>query len=1569
MKCTYTFGNKELTESQLIKAFLEELTAHPEKYNEIATTIFSVDPQRDLKEKLSIIATQSKDKSFSSKYIGVSRWLDHKWQLDGPESAPRPLAPIYNEENRINEYVNAQKNSNVDPDKAKEDILNQIADEKIGAGLGSLIHKFIELGFNEGLDSQEYKDYLNGQAITDLTKIEPSKIRSIYDLVTSKGSSHNLTPQGVIEILEKTARNIITEIKDTYGEDALYYPEFEMISTSAKVPGNEEGIVGKADLIVVTKQGELIIYDFKTSSKRFEDWFAAKSYHTDYQLGVYRQILKSHGIDTSKAKLIVKPIQFDRTNIGSLLSTKGGLIVESDKNRTAATYNGVAHLHNQGLFTKNIEFLIPVETQFNSEKEISEIQKVVEDDIFSILPAYGIHKNIDKEQLLDRVKIDKSKDSKIRYKFFDELEQDGSWIYRDNKEDFTKEGGYLDRYLKKREAFYNDRVHNLIDIIKTAQNKNLHPDQVDFLGKKSFNPKIPIAIQNVLGRYCDPSFKILEIPALLDNNILAFERQGSGILEFVMISANRLDKLTDVNGQGTVLGKFLTDEEAIRLTEMNALDSKYGNLELIKLISILNTLQTQDPNFLQGKLIGPMQILNPEEGFPWCQNLQDAFKNFSFLCLKTEGAVKNNISKIPMVDQWEFFAREVLTITQNAQIDDNLKSILSCISMSNIQLEERILALSKLIQSLRNYDPTLKSTDQTSNRHYDMNKPSHYVYVMASDLYNQLHNINITPEGSISKYGLHISELIRIFSIPFIKDHVSTNNYGEKSTGLFNGLSMSSPQTVQQEMLKRLNQYYQAAYTNVRANYMEQRMRIQNITKEWAAKKHGQTYRVLYNDYTKEWEQFLVHEDNKVGSDLMLKNPYDNAVYMNSVDRQFLKEILWEINKFQLKIKGEAVKWTYKNHAKEIDAMQEVIDAINSGRYFQLPLRRASHFQRLKKLGSGIKITEQFSTWWESLRDEYDPRFLHNSQAEQLKNDLNKDSLKMYNQYQLSPTERAHYLESKNNPYQFEFDLDLLASDVAFQAIRKSYFEHVLVLTETISTVMHFQAQKGSRKWEKELSYIEDQKKISITNESLIDDEWQDTVKVAGALKQVNSLVVLAFRPLQFIKELTFGQFTNYSRAWALKGLSGEISIKNVFLANKVVWGQSMKKYGNAFVGEGDIADFTMCSALNKDYGFANEDLNRLVDNSTLQAMGITHNFSKWMYIANSAPDYFNRLTLFIAKMMQDGCWDAHSLNKDGNLVYDFIKDKRFSKLRQFGLNSNSTDKEYLEQKGLYYAMIEDFERDGFKNLKQWDSSTESYKLVPLPRAYTTKQRNSIKEVSDLAYGFYDHETKSQIDHKVFGLIWKQFMTFWTAKTTLWFRGKPKNQGDNTSQGKYAPATRDGKILYRRYVIDPNTNKLLTVQLITEDEMTADEKGKLEIQWQWQGDYVEGIIYSIMHTFYDIFHADWKDLRNNKTQIANLKLALHDILLGLILYKLLMFIFSDGSNKMKDVKPLNRTILRAMQDMSPTQIASLQWEPGFVNTLENFKMDIPKLFSSDVEIQDLFAKRIGSVKDLQFSEQ
>ena len=95
-------------------------------------------------------------------------------------------------------------------------------------------------------------------------------------------------------------------------------------------------------------------------------------------------------------------------------------------------------------------------------------------------------------------------------------------------------------------------------------------------------------------------------------------------------------------------------------------------------------------------------------------------------------------------------------------------------------------------------------------------------------------------------------------------------------------------------------------------------------------------------------------------------------------------------------------------------------------------------------------------------------------------------------------------------------------------------------------------------------------------------------------MKRINSLLLLGVRPLQFIKEITYGQFTNYSRAWALKGTGHEVSAKSVFLANKYVWGKQIAGWMKSITDDADLASFTLIQMLNKTYGLANEDLNRI---------------------------------------------------------------------------------------------------------------------------------------------------------------------------------------------------------------------------------------------------------------------------------------------------------------------------------------------------------------------------------------
>lgn len=192
----------------------------------------------------------------------------------------------------------------------------------------------------------------------------------------------------------------------------------------------------------------------------------------------------------------------------------------------------------------------------------------------------------------------------------------------------------------------------------------------------------------------------------------------------------------------------------------------------------------------------------------------------------------------------------------------------------------------------------------------------------------------------------------------------------------------------------------------------------------------------------------------------------------------------------------------------------------------------------------------------------------------------------------------------------------------------------------------------------------------------------------------------------------------------------------------------------------------------------------------------------------NTAPDYANRLSLFIAKMLKDGSYNAHSVDSNGNLKYDPAKDERFSEYMKYRSKYEfkySTDKnlKYDGQRALYLAIMKEFNVErlitGEPALKEQDL---------LPHAYTNRDRDSIKEFSDTAYGYYDHERFPLIKNTEFGILFMQFLTYWPAKIKYYF-GKP---GGATKRGQFA----------QKYNLDENNNKVLQWLKIEYDEETGE---------------------------------------------------------------------------------------------------------------------------------------------------
>lgn len=214
--------------------------------------------------------------------------------------------------------------------------------------------------------------------------------------------------------------------------------------------------------------------------------------------------------------------------------------------------------------------------------------------------------------------------------------------------------------------------------------------------------------------------------------------------------------------------------------------------------------------------------------------------------------------------------------------------------------------------------------------------------------------------------------------------------------------------------------------------------------------------------------------------------------------------------------------------------------------------------------------------------------------------------------------------------------------------------------------------------------------------------------------------------------------------------------------------------------------------------------------------------------------------------------------------------------------------------------MMDEFIQNGTKNkdgklLKYGDD---------LPFAYTTSQRNSIKELADTMYGCYDHELKTQAEHTIFGLLFFQYKTYWSGVMRRYFA----LPGTKTARGKYIQAKDEqGNLLYRKPIYD-ETGKIIVSWEIT----TENPDNNFDAFYIWEGDFMEGMMVSILKTIKDCgylvlnkFGITNQPVSFERERLANAALGIHDLLIALFLYRLIIAIFFGKSVSELDVDSMS----------------------------------------------------------------
>lgn len=441
--------------------------------------------------------------------------------------------------------------------RANSEVDQMVENWKILAKLGTGIHAILEEYFND-------PTVINA----DLIKVVRSRpeIKEI-----------NINDNQIIQAID-FVKAIHNQLEKNY-PGAIYMPEVKIKSKEGVYE-----IVGKIDLLVIDKEGNTHIFDFKASPTNYDDYGKVKNLTHDYQLGFYRQILAQHGFNPMNMDLGIIPIQMLDTDYKnksfSGISNEARVIVKS----SALEENNI--LAYNGKISKQLNEFIPVANMENiSSTELSESIKKLDEKVFKYSSNYKMHISS-----LENFIKNKIKEKNNKFSFFNVMED--SW----------NEFPSLEAAKEAAETYLNDLADKQL-VLAGAISKEYHKlENNENVSDKVFNEDVKNAtfLNKYFHNYLKWGYKLND--SLLSNGILVFYHPGMKTVDFIYINKDDLELQQSFGNQKLITGNLIFDRQA----PSNTLKATVGNIELMRLMAAVNEFM---PNFNEFK-VQDLKVIN-----------------------------------------------------------------------------------------------------------------------------------------------------------------------------------------------------------------------------------------------------------------------------------------------------------------------------------------------------------------------------------------------------------------------------------------------------------------------------------------------------------------------------------------------------------------------------------------------------------------------------------------------------------------------------------------------------------------------------------------------------------------------------------------------------------------------------------------------------------------------------------------------------------------------------------------------------------------------------------------------
>lgn len=1110
------------------------------------------------------------------------------------------------------------------------------------------------------------------------------------------------------------------------------------VNLVSQIKDSSQEIFGHIDYLFIGEDGTLHLYLFKTTSEHPNNWANVKEEKYKYQLAFLKHMLSNNGINVTNIDLNIVPVQLTYNDNFTKIKSVQVLNAIPYSTRYSGTEYAMAK------YDRQVEAFI-------SNNAISDYipDKVIEraDEVNrAIFPELNIKKEgfIGQSARMWIARAPNVDPTGTEPLVIKETEDGYDVIIKGKVHKITstksksKNQEIIDivsKYVQELEDYKGYSTQRLKEAVKTSYSKGFLA-LGDIRGFEGSNGVLGAALgkyfsdyeENVVAGKKVYNWELLE--DLIDANVLVFQNKKTGVVDIISISAFDLNtEVTFNKGQKNLLGSYRYDTELDR----SELGNNFGDIEAVRAMELLNEIipgLQSSGNVIKLGTLGVLSAVGDNSFRRWDlgQFNRDYFQNIlkvvNFENPKLK--IENNFKNVQFIDPVDTILEEYQRLMEGkAEFQQNRLSY---------------YGFDQLTEAETN-DQKLKALQYILSQIYG-------VYKQFSDP-KRVQNALKETSGPDKE----MAELLNLVTRAY--------------------LNLSGENPVYQNKLQPIDQYIFTATTVPDPN-LQIVVRNLQITHDAIASEFLQRFdrsifdefykKIGYSDFQNislgnQAQQFqnLFEIDIYTGKKTMqFKNPYDMDNNLKPVERELLKKVLYQITWINTNGNFKFQSWNDPKIAEHIK---------NHPEYLWVPLTRASKATSRQSLDAiKARITNSFKRL-KSSTERFD-EFVNGITPEERKdiyNDENFYHLTLKNPFELSMLSsnkgvdetiksRQRMLET-HGPEFFETNVENILIEFLVKHISTTQFNKMLVGSKALLLQLHLTGDYGGNSVtvNKEIEWLQKYLKVNVFNTSIMSQQEQKLVGCIAPLRTVVSHMLLGGNIVGAFRDTIEGVQQNFLRS-VIK-LNTDLTPSNVAKAYTYV---TTHATSNAMA-------VNLLSKLCLKYRLSNTDVGRIAERAKSGRNGI-FNYDNWLYSTLRSPDFLNRMTLFVARCMQDGVWDALSIDDNNDLKYDWKKDSRFSIYAQ----ELKTHPEYRKQKAAYFSAIRQYNYEHPNNPIDPENG--------LPSPYSDQQIMYIRNLGDNIYGSYDKGKRAMAENVSLGIVFGMFSTWFNGIVNTYFM-KPQRNG------------------------------------------------------------------------------------------------------------------------------------------------------------------------------------------------